>query len=115
MYAALFEMDSWLGSMQYIITGHCAAELLDSFEEVQNLHCLLRNGRAVEKKKGQQALDVLEGILEKHYNGELTIEDIQSLDIEIKLGAIRCVTVVDGDDQIAKLCEQYPSAHVKSC
>ena len=109
MYAALFEMDSWMGLEQRIISGSSAADLLYGFEEVQHLGCLVRMGRSEEGPEGQKMLDKLEEILNLRDNGDLTNEDLLTLDIKISLGTIKCVEIAEGDDADEQLKEKYPN------
>lgn len=110
MYAALFEMASWMGCYQYILEGNSASDLLSEFEQVQDLGCLIRMGRSQESKKGQKELDKLEAILNKYYDGSLTADDLLTIDIAISLGTIKCVCIEEGDDAVETLKAQYPSA-----
>ena len=110
MYAGLFEVDSWIGKEQHIFEGNSASELLDEFEKVQSLGCLAQTGRMQEKAKGQKELDKLDIILGKHFNGELTNDDLLTLDINLKIGAIKCIAILEGDDAVEKLKAQYPNA-----
>lgn len=110
MFAALFEMTSWMGCQQYIFAGNTASDLLSEFERVQDLGCLVRMGRGQESKKGQKELDKLEAILEKYYDGSLTADDLLTLDIAISLGTIKCVCIEEGGDAVEKLKAQYPGA-----
>ena len=110
MFAALFEMTSWMGCHQYIFDGDNASDLLSKFERVQDLGCLVRMGRGQENKKGQKELDKLEAILDKYYDGSLTTDDLLSLDITISLGTIKCVCIEEGDDAVEKLKAQFPNA-----
>lgn len=110
MYAALFEMTSWMGCQQHIFQGESASDLLSEFERVQSLDCLVRMGRYQENQNGQKELDKLEAILDKHYDGSLTTDDLLTLDVSISLGTIKCVCVEAGDDAVDKLKEQYPRA-----
>ena len=110
MYAALFEMKSWMGCEQHICAGNNACEVLETFFQVQDLYCLVQMGRAHENAAGQKALDRIEALLEKHDNGELTLDDLRSFDVKISLGGIRCACVEEGHDAIGRLREQYPSA-----
>ena len=110
MYAALFEMTSWMGCQQYIFKGNTASALRSEFERVQDLGCLVRMGRSEEKKKGQKELDKLEAVLNKYYDGSLTPDDLRTLNISISIGAIKCVCIEEGDDAMDKLRTQYPNA-----
>lgn len=108
MYAALFEMTSWIGTEKHVFTGENAIELLDQFNDVQSLECLVRMGRAQERsKEGKAGIEKLAEILDKHWDGVLTIEDLLTLDIKISLGTIKCCKVVEGDEEIAKLKAEH--------
>ena len=111
MKAALFEMESWLGNEQYIFEGDTASEMLSKFENVQDLGCLARMGRRQEHSaEGKKAIDDLEVLLDKHYAGVLTDDDLLSLDIKISIGAIKCSAIVEGEDAIADLRTAHPKA-----
>ena len=110
MYAALFEMSSWMGLEKYIFQGMDASDLLEEFEDVQSLHCLVRMGRSEEGPEGQKALDVIEDILDKRDSGDLTVEDLLKLDVKTSLGTIKCCKVQEGDDAFEQLKAEYPEA-----
>lgn len=110
MYAALFEMGSWMGPEQHIVHGNSAADLLYGFEEVQHLSCLVRMGRGRENAEGQKMLDKLEWILDKRDAGILTNEDLLTLDIKLSVGSIKCVEIIEGDNAVEQLKEKYPHA-----
>jgi hypothetical protein len=112
MYAALFEMSSWLGPEQHIVRGGSAADLLSGFEEVQSLSCLVRMGRGREDAEGQKMLIYLEDILFKRDSGTLTNEDLLAFDIKISLGTIKCVEIIEGDSALEQLKEKHPQARV---
>ena len=110
MYAALFEMKSWMGPQQYIFKGDSASALLYEFEDLQDLSCLVMMGRAEEGEEGQKMLDKVEEILNKQAAGDLTIEDLLFLDIEISIGAIKCAEIAEGDNAFEELKAKYPNA-----
>ena len=110
MFAALFEMTSWMGCQQYIFEGNTASDLLSKFERVQDLGCLVQMGRSHENKNGQKELDKLEAILDKYYDGSLTPEELLTLDVSISLGAIKCVCIEEGATAADTLKAQYPNA-----
>ena len=110
MYVALFEMSSWMGLEQHIVCGNSASDLLYEFEEIQHLGCLVRMGRCEEDAEGQKMLDKLEEILNKRDNGDLTNEDLLTLDIKISLGTIKCVEIVKGAKSVQQLKDKYPNA-----
>ena len=110
MYAALFELNSWMGKNQHIFEGQSASDLLSEFEEVQSLTCLAQMDRMQEDANGQKELDKLDVILGKHFNGELTVEDLLTLDITLKIGSIKCAEVLEGATAIEELRSKYPKA-----
>ncbi len=110
MYAALFEMSSWMANEQHVVTGRSASELLRKFERIQSLKCLVRMGRSEEDAEGQKMLDKLEAILKKSTRGCLTNEDLLALDIKISLGTIKCVEIAEGDDAAEQLKAKYPNS-----
>lgn len=113
MYAALFEMSSWMGPEQYIVKGDSASALLHEFEDIQNLSCLVMMGRSEENAKGQKMLDKLEEILNMRASGELTNETLLSLDIKISIGTIKCAEIAEGENAVEQLKAKYPKARVR--
>lgn len=113
MYAAVFELSSWVGTEQDIVCGSSAVDLLYEYEKIQRLGCLVYMGRSEEGAKGQKMLDKLEEILKKRDNGDLTIEELLTLDIKISIGAIKCVEIAEGDDAAEQLKAKYPNASVR--
>ena len=111
MFAALFEIESWLGTEQYIIEGDTASEMLSRFENVQDLECLVRMGQNEERSSaGKKAIKALEYLLDKHYSGSLTYKDLLELDVKISIGAIKCIAIVEGKEAIAQLRKAHPKA-----
>ena len=53
-------------------------------------------GRNSENEAGQKELDRLEAILDKYYTGNLTADDLLTLDVSISLGTIKCVCIEKG-------------------
>lgn len=110
MYAALFELTGWTGLQQRIFEAESVGELFYKFNQIQDLCCLVRMGRARERKKGQKALDLIEELIEKYYDHALDIEDLLRMDVQLSIGSIKCVCVVEGVEEIDKLRAQYPNA-----
>lgn len=110
MYAAVFEMSSWMGLEQHILKGKTAADLLNGFENIQSLSCLVRMGRSQEEANGQKALDKIEEILQKSYDGSLTPEELLTLDVKLSIGTIKCAEILEGADAAEKLKAAYPDA-----
>ncbi len=111
MYAAAFEMSSWLGVQEYVFEGESLEEIMSRFEQVQDLGCLVRMGRSEENAAGQKQLDKLEAFLEKYYEGNLTPEDIKTLNVKISIGAFRCLGIAEGEEEIDALRQKYPGAN----
>ena len=104
MYAVLFEIDSWLGPQQYVFEGESAYDMLWELEQIQDLDCLARMGKSRERSaEGKKSIKILEAFLEKRRSGNLTVEDLLMLDIHLKLGDLKCITVVEGEEAIAQL------------
>ena len=110
MYAAVFEMDSMFGKMQYFFKGRTPRVVMIEFEDVQSLDCLIQHGRYEEDADGQLALDRLEEIYNKYSDGTITMDDIASINVKISIGAIKCLAVAEGKEAVASLKEQYPKA-----
>ena len=99
-----------MGPSQHIVKGDNASDLLNEFEEIQSLSCLVKMGRSRERGEGQKMIDILEDLLSKRDNGDLTNEDLLTLDIKISLGTIKCVEIVEGADAAEQLKAKYPNA-----
>lgn len=103
MHAALFEVESWMGTDRYVFQGESAGDLLLQLDKEQNLYCLIDMGRSSEGPKGQKELDKLENIIELYRSGKLTVADLETMNIQISIGSVRCVKVVEGDEAISAL------------
>lgn len=110
-YAAVIEMTSWLGTHQHIVRGNTLSDLIEDLENVQSLRCLIRMGRGCENKAGQKQLDTLEYIVERSWDGELTMEDLQRLDVELSVGTIKFLELFEGEESQQTLPEKYPQAN----
>jgi hypothetical protein len=110
MYAAVFEMKSMFGTFQYFFEGKTPMAIIDALEYEQSLECLIRHGRCEEDRDGQLALDRLEEFYNKYMDYNLTTEDIAALDVNLSIGTIKCHAIVEGEEAIAALKEQYPNA-----
>lgn len=110
-YAALIEIDSgWLGKEQYLIKGASAKKIVQKFESVQDIPCLIETGRSQEDTAGQQSLDQLESFYDKYQKGKLTVDDLAALKVSVSIGTIICLGVAVGDEEISALKLHYPDA-----
>lgn len=110
-YAALIEIDSgWLGKEQYLIKGASVKKIIQKFESVQDIPCLIEMGRSQEDPAGQQSLDLLEAFYTKYQNGKLTIEDLALLNVSLSIGSIVCRSIAVGEEAISAMKTQYPDA-----
>lgn len=110
-YAALIEIDSgWLGKEQYLIKGASVKKIVQKFESVQDIPCLIEMGRSQEDPAGQQSLDQLEVFYGKYQNSKLTVEDLAALNVSVSIGSIVCHGIAVGDEEISTLKAQYPAA-----
>ena len=110
MRAALFELRSWLGPQKHVFKGNDASDILTQLEKYQDLSCLLQMGRIHEEKKGQKELDKLEELLSKDWNGELTMEDLRKVDLDLSIGTIKCIRTAETEEEVKKLISEYPDA-----
>lgn len=110
MYAGLFELNSWMGKEQYVFVSDTATDLLNKFERVQDLSCLIAMGMDREDEAGKESLERLKELLNKHYSGQLTIDELKLLDVQISLGSFKCVDIIEGDDAEKLLREKFPDA-----
>lgn len=92
-----YTADITIGWLEQNFEGDTPNEIMKSVEKVQDFECLLRMGREEEDKKGQKELDKLESFLQKYYEGELTIDDIRSLNIKLSIGDIVCNEVTENN------------------
>ena len=87
-----------IGWLTDSFSGDTATEIMQAVEQFQDFDCLMSMGRSNEGKKGQKELDKLSMFLDKYYSGNLTIEDIQQLDVRLSIGCIKCLELVENDD-----------------
>lgn len=80
--------------------------IIRKVEDIQDFGCLLRMGRMEEGKKGQKELSKLEAFLDKYYDGTLTMEDIEKLNVHLSIGDIACHGVAETEEGIAALKAQ---------
>ena len=110
-YAALIEIDSgWLGKEQYLIKGASPKKIMQKFESVPDIPCLIQMGRSQEDAAGQQSLDLLENLYNKYQSGKFTIDDLALLNVSVSIGSIICRSIAAGDEEISALKAQYPNA-----
>ncbi len=53
MYAAVFEMTGWLGVQQYVFEGGGPEQIMDLFQQIQDLDCLVMMGMQQERGAGK--------------------------------------------------------------
>jgi len=110
MNAALFAMDSWLGHQEYIFTGESAAQIVAKFEDIQDLGCLVRMGRENERGKKREEVAKLAAFYEKYCSGNLSMQDLLSLDASLSVGGIACTEIAETDEEIEALRAKHPKA-----
>jgi len=110
MYAAVLELQSWMGPLVHFYKGETPADIIRQFEHEQDLGCLVRMGRMEEGKKGQKEIDKIEAFLEKYYSGDLTIADIRGFSFKLSIGSFRCIGTAEGEEAIAALKTAHPEA-----
>lgn len=110
-YAAVIEIDSgWLGRDQYLFKGASPKKIMQKFESVQDIPCLIQMGRSQEGPAGQQSLDHLEALYSKYQNSKFTMDDLALLNVSVSIGSIVCLGTATGDEEISVLKTRYPNA-----
>ena len=110
-YAALFEIVSdYEGTTHFFFKGPTAKKIIQKFDAVQNIPCLIEQGRDAEDPQGQEVLDQLEAFYQKYLSGSVTFEDLQTFHVSLSIGSIRCACIAAGDEEIADLQSRYPKA-----
>ena len=109
-FVAVIEMTSCLGTYQHIVKGNSPSELIEAFENVQSLYCLVRTGRNEEGPEVQESLDILENLLNKVELKELAEEDFKSFDIKTSSVHITFMESFVGKNNEERLKEKYPNA-----
>lgn len=110
MYAAVLELQIWMGTMIHFYEGDTVSDIIRQFESMQDLSCLVRMGRMEEGKKGQKEIDKIEDFLDKYYSDDLTIDDLKGFSFTLSIGSFRCVDTAEGEDAIAALKAAHPEA-----
>lgn len=110
MYAAVFEMVSWMGTNVYFYSGKTPDDLIRQFERVQDLDCLVFMGREEEDSKGQKEIDRIEAFMEKHHARTLTINDVKEFAFTLSIGSFRCIDVAEGKEAVDALKAAHPEA-----
>ncbi|MBR5317673.1 MAG: hypothetical protein IKU39_07250 [Lachnospiraceae bacterium] len=111
MVAAVIELKSWMGTHQHFMIGETPSEIIEKFEDIQDLHCLARMGRQREETaEGQKALDKLDAFLKKVDSGRLTLRDIMKFSFQLEVGSFRCLGIAIDGEAIERLKKSYPNA-----
>lgn len=81
-----------------------ACGIVSQIEKNQDFDCLIRMGYANETgKKGQAEVKKLESFVKKYRNEELSLEDIEKLNVHFSIGDIKCHGVARTDEEIEAL------------
>ena len=112
MYAACFTLSGWAGYQKYILSGDKLMDVMDAFNDVQDLVCL---DMMAHEEEGENPGEVekLHVIAHRYYNREVRAKDIQAIDIHLSVGIIKCDELIRGKDAVEKLKEKYPEAIVR--
>lgn len=84
-----------MGFMKTWYEGETVADIVLEMENDQDFECLLRMGQMREDKKGLQELVKLEEFVRKYHDGELTVDDLKSLDVRLSIGNITCHELIE--------------------
>ena len=91
MYIALIEITSWMWSepQNYNFSGESANDIFDKICDETSYSCIVR----MEELTSDQMKHISK-IFGKRYKGELTLDDIESLEIETNRGTIKCKQLI---------------------
>lgn len=85
-YSAVFK----IGWMTVNANGDTLEDLIRKVEDAQDLQCLVQMAGMMGTKKDKQEIRKLIDFLEKYGSNELTVEDVQNLDIKLSVGNLKC-------------------------
>jgi len=105
-YAAVIK----IGYGNYIIQGDDAVELFNNIYKFQDLDCLIRMGNEHGDEVDIVQLYTLEYMNLKVEEETLVIEDIKKLNLELSIGSLVCVELIEGENSFNELVEKYPNA-----
>lgn len=112
MHYALFMTVGWAGTAGYISRGNTASELLSEFEKIQPLDSLLFSCHMETGKRKKQAIDSFVSLVQKHRNGNLTMDDLTSLNLSLSVGGVACISVAEGSDGLTRLEKIIPDLEI---
>ena len=115
MFAACFSISGWAGPQKYIFYGNNLIELVNQLNDVQDLACLTRMGRQFESDNSDamKELDRLDEFITRYYNDELDASDIETFDIGLSVGIMKCIEFDGTKGALKRMKEKYPNAIVK--
>ncbi len=64
----------------------------------------------MKKKVGGQSAK--RTMLDKHYSGELTMQDLHTFDVKISIGAMKCSGIAETDEAVDALIKNNPDASI---
>ncbi len=108
MRAALIETEAPDGRHAWLCTGDDAVVVFSKFMQTQDLYCLVRMGRMLDDDQTQ--VDVLEALLDAWDEDELSMPDIEAINIKLADGSIRCIGTAKTDAEIEALAMAHPEA-----
>jgi len=108
MKAALIETTGVGGARSWICTGKDATGIFSKFMGELDLYCLVRMGRMLDDDQSQ--VDALEALLDAYDEDELSLLDIEAMNIVLADGSIRCAGIARTDEEIETMKQAHPEA-----
>ena len=112
MYAACFTISGWAGPQEYIFSGNKLIDIMNSFNDVQDIMCLAM----MAEQQGHENSDDLEKLMKlamKYESGKVQAKDIESFDVSLSIGHMKCNELMKGKDPVTELIKKYPGAIVR--
>lgn len=103
MVAAIFILDSLMGHEEHYFEGENATDIMEQFDQIQDLECLSRMAKSHGSSKDKIEIKKLDCIIKKYYSGELIIDDLLGFSLDISIGKISVKAIAHNEKEILML------------
>ena len=112
MYAACFRIAGWAGPQEYIFSGEKLMDIANKFNDIQDITCLALMAQQI-GAEDPEMIDKLLRFVERYEKGRIQSKDLESFDIGLSVGSMKCLKLCKGNGAVAQLIREYPEAIVK--
>ena len=95
MKSVIMEIEGWMGLFTEAFTGETWTDVLRSFDNFQDIGCLLRQVRQMGTPQDQTGIVSFEEFVDKWYAGSVTKEDFASCRAALSIGHLCCISASD--------------------